>query len=270
MDETVFERVKQANTILRLDLSPEELASLSDEWELSEEALDAVGRIFDYLTEKKTQTTIQTLLRMSRLPLKEPKTFGNFDFSLIRGRDVEKLRNLSSLSAVYSHRNLAFIGPAGTGKTHLAQAFGYECCQHGMKTYFIKASELRDRFTLARRSGKTDSCLNGLVRPSCLIIDEIGHCEFDKDNTRLFFDLIDRRYNKEGYFNMIFTSNKNPSLWRENFSEDDTLLCALDRIFDEATVFKFRGESFRGKKLETVSLQTGCVKSPEPENFEMN
>jgi len=66
-----------------------------------------------------------------------------------------------------------------------------------MKTYFIKASELRDRFTAARRAGKTDSCLNGLVRPSCLIIDEIGHCAFDKESTRMFFDLIDRRYNLE-------------------------------------------------------------------------
>ncbi len=65
---------------------------------------------------------------------------------------------------------------------------------------------------------------------------------------------------------MIFTSNKNPALWREDFDEDATLLCALDRIFDDATVFKLRGESFRGKKLETVSLQTGKVKAVEPPN----
>lgn len=67
-----------------------------------------------------------------------------------------------------------------------------------------------------------------------------------------------------GDFNMIFTSNKNPALWREDFNEDATLLCALDRIFDDATVFKLRGESFRGKKLETISLQTGKVKAVEP------
>ena len=78
----------------------------------------------------------------------------------------------------------------------LAPQLEYACCQHGMRAYFIKASELRDRFTTARRTGKTDSCLKSLVRPSCLIIDEIGHCEFDKENTRLFFDLIDRRYGK--------------------------------------------------------------------------
>lgn len=121
-------------------------------------------------------------------------------------------------------------------------------------------SELRDRF----RSGKEDSCLNGLVRPSCLIIDEIGHCAFDKENTRLFFDLIDRRYNKVGNFNMIFTCNKNPALWREDLEENATLLCTLDRIFDDATVFKLRWESFREKKLETELLQTCKVPAAEP------
>ena len=118
-------------------------------------------------------------------------------------------------------------------------------------------SELRDRFTSARRNGKEASVLNGLVRPSCLIIDEVGHCEFDKENTRLFFDMIDRRYNKDGSYNIVFTSNKNPSQWREIFNEDDALLCALDRIFDDATVFTIRGQSYRGRKLEKISLQAG-------------
>ena len=264
MNETIFEQVEVFASVLKLDLSAEEFAQFAEDQELSESGMDAVRALLGYLSEKKQQTTVQTLLKLSRLPKKAPKTFENFDFSLLKSRDLDRIRALPSLGAVYSHRNLAFIGPPGTGKTHLAQAFGYACCQHGLKTYFIKASELRDRFTTARRSGKTDSCLSGLVRPSCLIIDEIGHCAFDKENTRLFFDLIDRRYNKEGNFNMIFTSNKNPALWREDFEEDATLLCTLDRIFDDATVFKLRGESFRGKKLETVSLQTGKVPAVEP------
>ena len=245
MNETAFETIASAASVLKVDFSAEEFAGFVEDHGLSEDAIEAVRSVFSYLKDKKQQTTVLTLLKMSRLPTKEPKTFENFDFSLLKGRDVERIKALPSLAAIYSHRNLAFIGPAGTGKTHLAQAFGYSkthlaqafgysCCQHGMKTYFIKASELRDRFTAARRTGKTDSCLSGLVRPSCLIIDEIGHCAFDKENTRLFFDLIDRRYNKEGNFNMIFTSNKNPALWREDFDEDATLLCALDRIFDDA------------------------------------
>ena len=189
------------------------------------------------------------------MPLTKPKTFSNFDFSRISGDNVDSLKNIQSLSAVYSHRNLAFIGPAGTGKTHLAQAFGYECCLHGMKCYFIKMSELGEKFSVARRTGTVSKVLTSLVRPSCLIIDEVGHCTFDVENTRLFFDLIDRRYQKEGNYNMVFTSNKNPALWKENFSENDTLLCALDRIFDDATVFKIKGQTYRGKALETIDLR---------------
>ena len=256
MNDSVFETVEECSRVLKLDFSSAEFAQMAEEYDFTEDSVEAVRRVFEYMKRKKVDTTIHTLLKMSRLPLKDPKTFENFDFSVIRGRDADRLKGLSTLSAIYAHKNLAFIGPAGTGKTHLAQAFGYECCQHGMKTYFIKMSELRDKFTAARRAGKEASALNGLVRPSCLIIDEVGHCEFDKENTRLFFDLIDRRYNKEGNFNIVFTSNKSPSQWRRNFDEDDALLCSLDRIFDDATVFNIKGESFRGKHLETIALQT--------------
>lgn len=261
MNDSVYEQIAQSCQTLRLDLSSVEFATLAEEYSFTDVQLQAVSQVLEHLRKKKVDTTIHTLLKMSRLPLKDPKTFENFDFSVIKGRDANRLKSLPSLSAIYAHRNLAFIGPAGTGKTHLAQAFGYECCQRGIKTYFIKMTELRDKFTAARKAGKEAAILNGLVRPSCLIIDEVGHCEFDKENTRLFFDLIDRRYNKEGNFNIVFTSNKHPSHWRSNFNEDDSLLCALDRIFDDATVFNIKGESFRGKKLETIALQTTRVKA---------
>ena len=239
MSDSVYELVEQSCQTLRLDLSTLEFAKLAEEYNFTEAQLQAVSQVLEHLRQKKVDA-----------------------FSVMKGRDTNRLKSLPSLSAIYAHKNLAFIGPAGTGKTHLAQAFGYECCQRGIKTYFIKMTELRDKFTTARRTGKEASVLNGLVRPSCLIIDEVGHCEFDKENTRLFFDLIDRRYNKEGNFNIVFTSNKHPSHWRSNFNEDDSLLCALDRIFDDATVFNIKGESFRGKKLETIALQTSRVKIP--------
>lgn len=266
MTDSIFSNLESYIDNLKLDLTADELATIATEEAFTPMEVSALEIVFKYLSEKKTETTRSTILKMSRLPLKNPRTFDNFDFSLVKGKDIEKLKSLPTLSAIYAHKNLAFIGPAGTGKTHLAQAFGYECCMRGLKTYFIKMSELRDRFTAARRSGKESSCLNGLVRPSCLIIDEVGHCEFDKENTRLFFDLIDRRYNKEGNFNIVFTSNKNPALWRDNFNEDDALLCALDRIFDDATVYTIRGESYRGKNTERVSLQTSKVKSSKTED----
>jgi DNA replication protein DnaC len=262
MPEVTFSSIDDCCNTLKLDFSSEEFAVLCEQNSFTPETITAVELVFEYLKKKKAETTVNTLLRLSRLPLKNPKTFVNFDFTMMRGQDVEKLKSLPSLASVYAHRNLAFIGPAGTGKTHLAQAFGYACCQKGLKTYFIKMTELRDRFTSARRSGNEASALNALIRPSCLIIDEVGHCEFDKENTRLFFDMVDRRYNKEGAFNIVFTSNKNPSLWKESFNEDDALLCAMDRMFDDAIVFNIKGSSYRGKRIETVSLQAGRSVTP--------
>ena len=59
---------------------------------------------------------------------------------------------------------------------------------------------------------------------------------------------------------MIFTSNMSPNKWGEFFSEDSSLLCALDRIFDDATVFMMKGNSYRGKRLETIAIETGRLK----------
>ena len=71
-------------------------------------------------------------------------------------------------------------------------------------------------------------------------------------------------YNRQGSNNIIFTSNKNPSQWKYNFSDDDDLLCALDRIFDDATVFNIRGDSYRGKSLENITLKTSRVSATAP------
>ena len=150
---------------------------------------------------------------------------------------------------------------AGTGKTHFAMAFAYECCCKMLKAYFIKMTELNELFTEARKLDRVGNVMTSLVQPSCLVIDEVGHCVFDAENTRLFFDLVDRRYNKEGSYNMIFTSNKQPSAWRQNFTEEDSLLCALDRIFDDALIFNFNGETHRGLKKEVISLTTKRAKT---------
>ena len=93
------------------------------------------------------------------------------------------------------------------------------------------------------------------------IIDEIGYCDFDTENTRLFFDMIDRRHNKEGNFNIIFTSNKQPKYWKQNFAEEEALKCAMDRIFDDIMIFNFSGSSHRGSNRESFNISTKKLKT---------
>lgn len=257
MDDSLFDQIQADAKYLNLDMTAQEVANLVMNQDITDEGIRAVSSVFSYLKDKKTETIVSTQLRLSRLPLKEPKTFENFDFSQIHGKQTDALKTLSTLSPLYAHKNLAFIGPQGVGKTHLAMAFGRACCLRGMKSYFLKATELNQKFTDARKYGHESSTINGLVKPSCLIIDEVGRCVFDKENTQMFFDVIDRRYNKEGPNTMIFTSNKGPDKWGEYFSEDSSLLCSLDRIFDVATVFMIKGNSYRGKKCETIALSAG-------------
>lgn len=130
-----------------------------------------------------------------------------------------------------------------------------ECCMRGLKTYYIKATELRDRFQKAVQRGNTSRVVSSLVKPSCLIVDEVGRCVYDRPCTDLFFDVVDRRYEKEGPNAMVLTSNIAPSGWDEFFTGDDTLLCALDRLFDKASVFVMRGPSYRGRGLDTYSVE---------------
>ena len=74
--------------------------------------------------------------------------------------------------------------------------------------------------------------------------------------TDLFFDVVDRRYEKEGPNTMILTSNTPTNNWDEFFTGDETLLCTLDRLFDRASVFVMKGASFRGAGLEVFSVET--------------
>lgn len=240
---------------LGIAVGAEELATLASDLDLGDGEMAAVAATFSYLAEKRRLASIETLLRLSRLPRREPKTFEGFDFSRIQGRDAAALGKLPSLADLYAHRNVAFVGPGGIGKTHLAQAYGRECCMRGLKTYYIKATELRDRFQKAVQRGNTSRVVSSLVKPSCLIVDEVGRCVYDRPCTDLFFDVVDRRYEKEGPNAMVLTSNIAPSGWDEFFTGDDTLLCALDRLFDKASVFVMRGPSYRGRELDTYSVE---------------
>ena len=252
----VYDRVSARAASLGVAIAPEELAELAVRHSMGGGELAALDAVFSYLADKRHDQVIETLLKLSRLPQKAPKTFAGFDFDRIRGRDAGALRKLPALANLHARKNLAFIGPGGIGKTHLAQAYGRECCLNGYKTYYLKATELRDKLRRAADSGSVSRAVAALVKPSCLIVDEVGRCTFDKACTDLFFDVVDRRYEKDCANTMILTSNTPTNNWDEFFTGDDTLLCTLDRLFDRASVFVMKGASFRGAELEIFSVET--------------
>ena len=96
----VFSRISADIDALKINAYSNGLMALLDSEAMSPEQLEAVALVFAHLRNQKEETIRNTLLKMSRLPLKEPKTFDSFDFSLVQGKQIEALRNLPSLTAV--------------------------------------------------------------------------------------------------------------------------------------------------------------------------
>lgn len=254
-----YERIREDADALGLSLPEDEMAALAERLGMGARELDAVGGVLSYLAERKRQNKVDMYLRMSRLPLKAPKTFANFDFGRLRGDERSAIEELPAMAGLYARRNIAFIGPEGVGKTHLAQAYARECCERGMQSYYIKARELRDKLVAAIKTGREGNVVSALSRASCLVIDEIGRCVFDRECTDLLFHVVDLRCEREDPNTMILTSNYGADRWGEFFTGSSTLLCTLDRIFDRAAVFVVKGPSFRGAGLETYALETAPV-----------
>ena len=134
----MFENINDCCVNLKIDLCGAELAKIAVDGNYTPETMEALSHLFTYLSTKKDAAMVQDILNKSRLPKSAPKTFDNFDFTRIRGQDVERIKGISSLATLYSGSNITFVGPPGIGKTHLAQAYGYECAQRRIKVYFIQ------------------------------------------------------------------------------------------------------------------------------------
>lgn len=264
-----YQTIGKAAKFLKLDFSAEDMAAFAKEYEITTDSLRCIEELFVRMQENKQKNIVRTLLKLSRLPLKEPKTFDTFDFGRFHGKQADELENLPTLAALYASTNLALIGPQGIGKTHLAMAFGRECCNHALKTYFLKATELNQKLLQARKNGNVERVVKSLVKPSCLIIDELGYCNFDTENTRIFFDIVDRRYSKDTLNTMIVTSNTEPDKWVTFFNDEPALKCAMDRFFDKALLISMKGRSYRGncrRKIEVVA-GNGMTQKSEQSNY---
>lgn len=178
-----------------------------------------------------------------------------FDFARMRGRGADAPREPPPLPNLHARRNLALIGPGGTGEAHLARACGRERCMQGYEACCLKEGELRDGPARAAGPENPSRAASSPARPSRLIVDEVGRRVFDRARTDPFFDVVDKRHEKDAPDTPVPTSDAPANNRGELFAGDDTLPCTLDRMFDKASVFVMRGPSFRGAGCDTSSAE---------------
>jgi DNA replication protein DnaC len=157
------------------------------------------------------------------------------------------------LDFVVAKDNVVFLGPPGTGKTHLAIGIAIRACQASHRVLFATASEWVARLAEAHHSGRLQQELVRLGRYPLIVVDEVGYIPFEPEAANLFFQLVSSRYERAS---LIVTSNKPFGRWGEVFGDDVVAGAILDRILHRAVVFNIRGPSWRMREHQALADTT--------------
>ena len=237
----VLDRIRGAMVGLKMPRALEALDHTMQKLEQGEiTAIEAIDSLLSEEYSTRETRRIDVALRTSKLfPI---KTLESFDFSFQPSLDRERIAALAQLDFIRRAEVVHFLGPPGTGKSHLATALGVAAVKAGMQVYRATLAELVEVLAKAERQGQLAEKIRFYARSSLLIVDEIGYLPITQGGANLFFQLVNARYEKGA---MILTSNRGFAEWGDVFGDPVVATALLDRLLHHAVVVQIEGASYR-------------------------
>ena len=253
MSELVTTRIRDAAARLHLANLGENLEALVARAESSTMGyLEFLDLVLEEETGIREGRRFRNALKLSGLP--HHKTLDEFDFAFQPELDPRKVKDLATLGFVEARGNVAFLGPPGVGKTMLAVGLAIAACQAGFSIYFTTLDDMVRQLREAETTGRFAKKLQTYLKPSVLVLDEVGYLPLSRPEANMVFQLISRRYERGS---VICTSNKAFGEWGSVFGDDVLAAAILDRLLHHCEVVSINGPSYRLKDHLAVTKGGG-------------
>jgi DNA replication protein DnaC len=171
-------------------------------------------------------------------------------FPLAVRQQIERLQNGTFVEEAI---NVIAVGRPGTGKSHLAAALGHALVVQGQAVRWSTTAQLVQQLLAAKRDLRLPQVLAQLDRFACLILDDIGYVQHDRDEMEVLFTLLAERYERRS---VVITTNLVFSEWTRIFKDPMTTMAAIDRVVHHAVILDLMSiESYRAKEANAQQAQ---------------